>query len=151
MSECRGEREGVTWKGEEKDKRFSKQNKSEPKITSKGCGSWFSNPRQEKRRQKGLEAAYNSGLMAGRTKGVDGENDGWRERRCTVGEEGLEGRITRSLPVAPARASVSGRVALSLQLLPSRCLPPPSATCLLFPPPPSISPVLFCSLLSDLP
>lgn len=70
-----------------------------------------SNPRQEKRGQKGLEVAYNSGLMVGWTKGVDGE------------EQGLDGRITRSLPVAPARASVSARAAPSP--LPLSSFPPP--------------------------
>lgn len=68
-----GSREGGGVGGTEaggKDRRSSKQNKSEPKITSDvgGDGGWrVSNPRQEKRRQKGLEAAYNSGLMAGWT------------------------------------------------------------------------------------
>lgn len=94
--------------------RESKQNKSEPKITRGGGGMivGVSNPRQEKRGQKGLEAAYNSGLMVGWTKGVDGE------------EQGLDGRITRSLPVAPARASVSVRPALSPLVL-AFPFPPP--------------------------
>lgn len=125
-------------RGEEKDRRSTKQNKSEPKITGGKRGSEVSNPRQEKRRQKGLEAAYNSGLMVGWTKGME-------ERRCTLrGEEGLEGRITRSLPVAPARASVSGRATLPLPLLLHRCLPLLSTVCLLFPPPHFITPFSFC-------
>lgn len=132
------ERRGSLERGEEKDRRSTKQNKSEPKITGGKRGSEVSNPRQEKRRQKGLEAAYNSGLMVGWTKGME-------ERRCTLrGEEGLEGRITRSLPVAPARASVSGRATLPLPLLLHRCLPLLSTVCLLFPPPHFITPFSFC-------
>lgn len=80
-----------------------------------GCGSGraaTSNPRQEKRRQKGLGAAYNSGLMAGWTRGRMGR----ATRRNSNGRQGGDGgiareRITRSLPVAPARASASGRAA----------------------------------------
>lgn len=105
----------------EREREDVPSSKTKASRKSRGTIVGVSNPRQEKRGQKGLEVAYNSGLMVGWTKGVDGE------------EQGLDGRITRSLPVAPARASVSARAApspLALSSLPSpslhrTCPPPP--------------------------
>lgn len=105
--------------------RKSQAKQKRPKIGSvvRRHGGWdASNPRQEKRRQKGSGAAYNSGLMAGWTKrkvagwmmarwvAATQRNSNGKKKDAERGRIARE-RITRSLPVAPARASASGRAA----------------------------------------
>lgn len=76
-------------RGESRKRNKSGRKSEASQANEGGCGSGraaTSNPRQEKRRQKGLGAAYNSGLMAGWTRGRMGR----ATRRNSNGRHGAQ-------------------------------------------------------------
>ena len=113
--------------------------KTKASRKSRGMIARVSNSRQEKRGQKGLEAAYNSGLMVGWTKGVDGG----RSRGGWTGE--LRGHFRWRLHELPFPLALRPSPSLSTT---RTCPPPPPPFLYIYPSSSSLRPSTCVSLSS---